>query len=68
MRRAEVFEWDVNRNCILRRFRSHTQRINSVAYNFPDCSLLLSGSYDRTVCVWDLKFALLLFHSSSLDP
>ena len=31
------------------------QRVNCVQFNRPDCSLVLSGSYDSTVRIWDTK-------------
>lgn len=49
-----VFVWDVTSGRVLRRLLGHEQRVNAVRYN-ADCSVLVSGSYDRTVRCWDLR-------------
>lgn len=49
-----VFYWDVKGNCIIRKFEGHISRINTVSFN-DDESVLVSGSYDSTVRLWDLK-------------
>lgn len=59
-----VFLWDVSRGETTRRFggntdQGHTARINCVAFGGGDGegneTLVLSGSDDRTVRLWDLK-------------
>ncbi len=55
-----VFLWDVQAATTIRRFGSnssqgHTARINCVAYAGQDDSVLISGSTDRTVRIWDCK-------------
>ena len=55
-----VFLWDVQAASTLRRFGSnssqgHTARINCVAFAGQDDSVLISGSLDRTVRIWDVK-------------
>lgn len=66
-----VFYWDVTTGQIIRRFKNttsqtstsgatgsethSTNRINTVKLNGADNSLLFTGGYDRTVCIWDLK-------------
>ena len=49
-----AFLWDVSTGNVIRRLVTHTQRINTVAMN-ADASVLFTGSYDATVCVWDLR-------------
>lgn len=49
-----VFVWDVASGLISRRLLAHEQRVNAVAFN-DDCSILLSGSYDKTICCWDMR-------------
>ncbi|KAL3930348.1 MAG: hypothetical protein SGPRY_001578 [Prymnesium sp.] len=49
-----VFVWDVSSGTINRRLQAHEQRVNALAYN-DDCSILLSGSYDKTVRCWDMR-------------
>ncbi|KAI2782058.1 WD40 repeat-like protein [Daldinia loculata] len=60
-----VFLWDVASAQTLRRFggtqQSHTARINCVAFAGEDDSLLVSGSLDTSVRIWDVK-------SNSLKP
>eukprot|EP01083_Nonionella_stella_P030811 84404_1 len=55
-----VFFWDVSTGKTLRRIRGHDGVINSMAFN-ADCTVLMTGSYDKTVRAWDLK-------SFSRDP
>jgi hypothetical protein len=55
-----VFLWDVQAATTLRRFGSnssqgHTAKINCVAFAGQDDSVLLSGSLDRSVRIWDVK-------------
>ena len=49
-----VFVWDVSSGLISRRLCAHEQRVNAVAYN-DDYSILLSASYDKMVCCWDMR-------------
>ncbi|MDR3548589.1 MAG: hypothetical protein P4M11_10065 [Candidatus Pacebacteria bacterium] len=48
-----VFLWDVQSGKVLRKFQGHTQAVNCVAFN-PQYNVLLSGSLDATVRIWDL--------------
>ncbi|KAI1214996.1 WD40 repeat-like protein [Annulohypoxylon truncatum] len=60
-----VFYWDVATALTIRRFggtpQSHTARVNCVAFAGEDDSLVVTGSLDTTVRIWDLK-------SKSLKP
>lgn len=48
------FLWDISSGRIIRRFQSHTQRINTVLFN-DEGSLVFSGSYDKNLHIWDLR-------------
>jgi mitogen-activated protein kinase organizer 1 len=50
----QVFYTDSITGKIERRFYGHTDRINSIAFNKHE-SVLVSGSYDCSVRIWDLK-------------
>ncbi|KAK8810589.1 hypothetical protein WA158_007164 [Blastocystis sp. Blastoise] len=50
----EVLVWDVSTSHVKRRLYGHNQRINTVAYN-EESTLVVSGSYDATVKIYDLK-------------
>ena len=54
-----VFLWDVQAASTIRRFggaqQGHTSRINAVSFAGVEDSLLVSGSDDRSVRVWDVK-------------
>ena len=54
------FYWDVTTGRVIRRIQAHTQRINAVALN-EEGTVLLTGSYDRSVAAWDLR-------ANSRDP
>eukprot|EP00731_Ephydatia_muelleri_P018378 Em0011g418a len=45
---------DVGTGQPIRRLRGHTSRINAVKFN-NDASIIVTGSYDSTVRVWDCK-------------
>eukprot|EP00474_Spongospora_subterranea_P010754 CRZ11212.1 hypothetical protein [Spongospora subterranea] len=55
-----VFVTEIATSRVIRRFARHEQLVNAVAFNADD-SVLLSASYDRTVCAWDMR-------SQSRDP
>lgn len=46
--------WDVANDRVIRRMQGHTQRINSCDIN-DEGSILMTASYDKTVCIWDLR-------------
>ncbi|KAK4539702.1 hypothetical protein LTR36_010413 [Oleoguttula mirabilis] len=50
-----VFLWDVPTAQTLRRFTGHAARVNTCAFGGEGDSVLVSGSYDGTVRVWDAK-------------
>ena len=50
----QVYYNDANTGNVLRRFHGHTGRVNTIAFN-PNESVLVSGSYDCTAKLWDLK-------------
>ncbi|KUJ17303.1 WD40 repeat-like protein [Mollisia scopiformis] len=53
-----VFLWDVTTAQTLRRFggnQGHTARINDVTFAGENNSLLISGSFDASVRIWDVK-------------
>jgi mitogen-activated protein kinase organizer 1 len=50
----QVFLTDSITGNTLKRYYGHTERINTVCYNQGE-TVLISGSYDTTVRIWDLK-------------
>lgn len=50
-----IFLWDVSTGRVIRKFRGHDQRVNCICYNPGEYSIIVSGSYDKTVRIWDLK-------------
>ncbi len=54
-----VFLWDVQIGSTIRRFggtqQGHTSRINAVSFAGAEDSVLVSGSDDKSVRVWDVK-------------
>jgi mitogen-activated protein kinase organizer 1 len=55
-----VYLSDSIKGTTLRRFFGHSERVNTVSFN-PQETVLVSGSYDCSVRIWDLK-------SQSLEP
>lgn len=50
-----VFLWDVAAAQTLRRFNGHAGRVNSVIFGGTGDDVVISGSFDGTVKVWDCK-------------
>jgi mitogen-activated protein kinase organizer 1 len=50
----KVFVWDTTTSKTVQKFQSHTQRVNSVCFN-NDGNIVLSGSYDSTIRIWDCR-------------
>ncbi|KAK5119820.1 hypothetical protein LTR85_007146 [Meristemomyces frigidus] len=50
-----VFLWDVATAQTLRRFTGHAARVNCCSFGGEGDSVVVSGSYDGTVRVWDAK-------------
>jgi len=55
------FIWETETGRITRKFRGHEQKINCLAFNNEECTILVTGSYDKSTKIWDLK-------SRSFDP
>ncbi|MCJ1432663.1 hypothetical protein MMC27_002020 [Xylographa pallens] len=53
----QVFLWDVATGRTLRRWAGHGGRVNAVALGGPAQEVVVSGSFDATVRVWDAKSA-----------
>ncbi|TDH65405.1 hypothetical protein CCR75_003609 [Bremia lactucae] len=49
-----VFMWDVQTAKVIRKFEGHEHSVNCVQFNAYS-SVLLSGSYDKTVRAWDIR-------------
>ena len=53
-----VFLWDLPSTKLLRKFggpHGHTQHINMVCFGGVDDNLIISGSYDTSVAIWDIR-------------
>jgi len=50
-----VFLWDVATASTLRRLEGHWARVNAVTFAAADGSMLVSGSYDASVKLWDIR-------------
>ena len=58
-----VFLWDVATGRVIRKFKGHSQRVNCISFNHTieagknaeDCSVLVTGSYDKSIKIWDCK-------------
>ena len=51
----QVFLWDVSTARTLRRWAGHFGRVNCVDFGGEDGSVVVSGSFDATVRMWDAK-------------
>lgn len=51
----QVFLWDVATARTLKRWSGHYGRVNCVDFGGEDGSVVVSGSYDATVRLWDCK-------------
>ncbi|CAF0952208.1 unnamed protein product [Brachionus calyciflorus] len=50
-----VFYIDVKTAQIIRKYRAHIGRVNCVRFNLEESNLILSGSIDGKVRIWDLR-------------
>ena len=50
----DVFLFDVGKGTLKRRLKTHKAAISSLSFNTLD-NVLISGSYDRTACLWDFR-------------
>ncbi|TYZ58564.1 hypothetical protein PybrP1_007282 [[Pythium] brassicae (nom. inval.)] len=62
-----VFLWDVPTASVIRKFEGHEHSVNCVRYNV-DSTVLLSGSYDKTIRAWDLRHAALPLQRNAYTP
>ncbi|KAG8529815.1 Septin spn4 [Bacidia gigantensis] len=51
----QVFLWDVSTARTLRRWAGHFSRVNCVDFGGDEGSVVVSGSFDATVRIWDAK-------------
>lgn len=52
-----VFYWDVATGNIIRKFRGHELRVNTCKFAGEGSSVIVSGSYDKTVRIFDCRRA-----------
>lgn len=50
-----VFYWDVASGNIIRKFKGHDLKVNAVVFAGEDSSVVISGSYDKTVRIFDCR-------------
>lgn len=50
-----VFFWDVETAQATRRFTGHTARVNTCTFGGPGDTVAVTGSYDGTVKIWDMR-------------
>jgi len=50
-----VFYWDVATGQIIRKFRGHDLKVNAVLFAGEESSVVISGSYDKTVRIFDCR-------------
>lgn len=50
-----VFYFDVKTTKVVRKYRAHVGRVNCVRFNPEESNLILSGSIDGRVRIWDLR-------------
>lgn len=46
-----VTVWDLKRQTIAAHYKGHTEAVHAVVF-MPDCSAVISGSFDQTVKIW----------------
>mmetsp|Transcript_6441 Transcript_6441/g.15082 ORF Transcript_6441/g.15082 Transcript_6441/m.15082 type:complete len:298 (-) Transcript_6441:314-1207(-) len=56
-----VFYWDVPTGQVIRKYKGHELKVNTVKFAGDDDSVVVSGSYDKTVRIFDCR-------SRSFDP
>jgi WD40 repeat protein len=50
-----VFYWDVASGNTIRKFKGHDLKVNAVLFAGEDSSVVISGSYDKTVRIFDCR-------------
>ena len=50
-----LFYYDVATTKIIRKYRAHIGRVNVVRFNLEESNLIISGSIDGKVRMWDLR-------------
>ena len=56
-----IFYWDIASGNIIRKFQnsnvnmSHNYHINTVQFNHQEHSVIASGSYDKSISLWDIR-------------
>jgi mitogen-activated protein kinase organizer 1 len=50
-----VFYWDVASGNTIRKFRGHDLKVNTVLFAGEESSVVISGSYDKTVRIFDCR-------------
>ena len=51
----QVFYWDVASGNVIRKFRGHDLKVNTCVFAGEESSVIVSGSYDKTVKIFDCR-------------
>jgi WD40 repeat protein len=52
---SRILVFNVDTGQLIREYKAHTERVNSVSAHAAFSDVIISGSQDRTIKIWDLK-------------